>query len=52
MDVGLGSEVNGMGAARQIKEDSPDTGIVLLSSHTEKEYLNSIAKLVHTASHR
>ncbi|MBI4218719.1 MAG: response regulator transcription factor [Chloroflexi bacterium] len=44
MDVDLGEEMTGIDAARKIKEARPQTGIVILSSHKDKEYLRSVAE--------
>jgi DNA-binding NarL/FixJ family response regulator len=43
MDIELGSDPNGINAGRAIKSDRPETGIVILSSHRERQYLNLIA---------
>lgn len=43
MDIELGSEPNGIAAGRIIKSERPETGIVILSSHRERQYLNLIA---------
>ena len=43
MDIELGSEPNGIAAGRAIKEDHPDMGIVILSSHRERQYISLIA---------
>jgi DNA-binding NarL/FixJ family response regulator len=42
MDIELGSGPNGIAAGKAIKEHHPDTGIVILSSHRERQYLNLI----------
>ncbi len=42
MDIELGSEPNGIAAGRAIKEDHPDMGIVILSSHRERQYISLI----------
>ena len=42
MDIELGSEPNGIAAGRAIKEDHPDMGIVILSSHRERQYISMI----------
>ncbi|MBI4305904.1 MAG: response regulator transcription factor [Chloroflexi bacterium] len=44
MDVELGEEMTGIEAARKIKEARPQTGVVILSSHKDKEYLRSVAE--------
>jgi len=43
MDIELGSEPNGIDAGRAIKQEHPDTGIIILSAHKEREYVNLIA---------
>jgi len=43
MDIELGSDPNGIAAGRAIKLEHPDMGIVILSSHREREYLSLIA---------
>ena len=43
MDIELGSDPNGINAGRAIKSENPDTGIVILSSHRERQYINLIA---------
>ncbi len=43
MDIELGCEPNGITTGHMIKADHPDTGIVILSSHRERQYLNLIA---------
>ncbi len=42
MDIELGSEPNGIEAGRSIRESNPDAGIVLLSSHKDRQYLNAV----------
>lgn len=42
MDIELGSDPNGIEAGIAIKDENPQVGIVLLSSHKEKEYISSI----------
>jgi DNA-binding NarL/FixJ family response regulator len=42
MDIELGEGPNGITVASDIKEAFPDTGIVVLSSHRDKEFLSSI----------
>ncbi len=42
MDIELGSEPDGIRAAHQIKAADPTIGIVILSTHRDKEYLASI----------
>ncbi len=42
MDIELGSEPNGIAAGRAIKGDHPDMGIVILSSHRERQYISLI----------
>lgn len=43
MDIELGSDPNGIAAGRAIKLEHPDMGIVILSSHRERQYLSLIA---------
>jgi DNA-binding NarL/FixJ family response regulator len=43
MDIELGSEPNGIAAGRIIKEKHPEIGIVILSSHRERQYLSLIS---------
>jgi DNA-binding NarL/FixJ family response regulator len=43
MDIELGSDPNGINAGRAIKSENPDTGIVILSSHRERQYISLIA---------
>ncbi len=42
MDIELGQGPNGIEVGLQIKQLRPETGIVLLTSHKEKEYLKAI----------
>ncbi len=42
MDIELGSEPNGIAAGRMIKEENSDIGIIVLSAHREREYLNLV----------
>lgn len=42
MDIDLGSGLNGVQTGIRIKEQTPRTGIVLLSSHKDKAYLDAI----------
>ena len=44
MDIELGSEPNGIAAGRAIKEENSNTGIIVLSAHREREYLNLVTK--------
>jgi DNA-binding NarL/FixJ family response regulator len=44
MDVDLGEGMTGIEAAQKIKSLRPETGIVILSSHRDKEYLQSVAE--------
>lgn len=44
MDIELGSEPNGISAGRSIKEDHGGVGIIVLSAHSEREYLSLISK--------
>ena len=43
MDKELGCDPNGIVAVRAIKEQHPDIGIIILSAHKEREYLNLMA---------
>ena len=43
MDIELGSDPNGIAAGRVIKEQQPNMGIVILSSHRERQYLSLIS---------
>ncbi len=42
MDIELGCEPDGIEAGRQIRRESPKTGIVILSMHKDKEYVASL----------
>ena len=42
MDIELGSDLNGIEVGRHIKSENPDTGIVLLSSHKDRGYIDAI----------
>lgn len=42
MDIELGTEPNGIETGTLIKQENPSVGIVLLSIHKEREYLNAI----------
>ena len=42
MDIELPGEMNGIEAALQIKKKRPDTGIVILSSHSDRRYMTSL----------
>ena len=42
MDIVLAGELNGIQAGLKIKEERPETAIVLLSSHMERGYLTSL----------
>ena len=44
MDIELGSEPNGIEAGRLIRRERPDTGIVILSAHKDKEYLGGLSR--------
>ena len=44
MDIELGSEPNGIAAGKAIKEENSDIGIIVLSGHKEREYVNLVAK--------
>ena len=43
MDIELGCDPNGIAAGRAIKEQHPDIGVIILSAHKEREYLNLMA---------
>ena len=43
MDIELGSEPNGIAAGKSIKESHEEMGMIILSAHKEREYLNLIA---------
>jgi len=43
MDIEPGSDPNGIAASRAIKLEHTDMGIVILSSHSERQYLSLIA---------
>ncbi len=43
MDIELGSDPNGIDAGRCIKNEHPNMGIVILSSHRERQYLELIS---------
>ena len=43
MDIELGCDPNGIAAGRAIKEEQPGIGIIILSAHKEREYLNMMA---------
>ena len=42
LDIELGGELNGIEVGKQIKNDNPGTGIVLLSSHNDGRYIDAI----------
>jgi DNA-binding NarL/FixJ family response regulator len=42
MDIELGGEMDGIDAALVIKKESPQTGIVILSSHDDPRYVTSL----------
>lgn len=44
MDIDLGEGMTGIEAAQKIKEVRPEVGIILLSSHRDKEYLQAVAE--------
>jgi len=44
MDNELSSEPNGISAGRAIKEENEEIGMIVLSAHRERKYLNLIAK--------
>ena len=43
MDIELGCDPNGIAAGRAIKEEHAGIGIIILSAHKEREYLNVMA---------
>ena len=43
MDIELGCDPNGIVAGQTIKEEHADMGIIILSAHKEREYLNMMA---------
>ena len=42
MDIELGGDLNGIQAGKAIRSTAPATGIVVLSSHTEKEFIATV----------
>jgi len=42
MDIELPGQLNGIQAGLQIKEERPETGIILLSAHKDKEYIANV----------
>ena len=42
MDIDLGCEPNGIEAGQRIRNDNPETGIVLLSSQNDRGYIDAI----------
>jgi len=44
MDIELGSEPNGIAAGRAIKEAHGEIGIIILSAHKEREYINLVTE--------
>jgi DNA-binding NarL/FixJ family response regulator len=42
MDIELSGEMDGIEAALQIKKDLPETGIVILSVHSDRRYVTSL----------
>ena len=44
MDIELGSEPNGISAGRLIKQSHGEVGMIVLSAHREREYLNLVSK--------
>jgi len=42
MDIDLRSEPDGIEAALRIKEERPETGIVILSAHSDRRYVTSL----------
>jgi DNA-binding NarL/FixJ family response regulator len=48
MDIELGSEPNGIAAGRVIKQNHEEIGIVVLSAHKEREYVDFVSKEDYT----
>ena len=44
MDIELGSEPNGIAAGLAIKQEHSEIGIIVLSAHREREYLNLVSR--------
>jgi DNA-binding NarL/FixJ family response regulator len=42
MDIELPGELDGIEAALQIKNEKPETGVVILSAHSERRYVTSL----------
>ncbi len=42
MDIELRGEMDGIEAALKIKNESPETGVVILSAHSERRYITSL----------
>lgn len=42
MDIELAGKIDGIEAAIQIKKENPKTGIVILSSHSDRRYVTSL----------
>lgn len=42
MDIELGGEPNGIAAGRSIKKHKPEAGIVILSGHRKRQYVNLV----------
>jgi DNA-binding NarL/FixJ family response regulator len=42
MDIELAGEIDGIEAALQIKDEMPETGIVILSAHNDRRYVTSL----------
>ena len=42
MDIELPGDMDGIEAALQIKNESPETGVVILSAHSERRYVTSL----------
>ena len=43
MDIELGSEPNGIEAGKSIKQSHEDMGVIILSAHKDRQYLNMMA---------
>ncbi|MBI4218568.1 MAG: response regulator transcription factor [Chloroflexi bacterium] len=44
-DIELGEEMTGIDAARQIERARPGTGVVILSSHKDREYVRTVVEV-------
>jgi DNA-binding NarL/FixJ family response regulator len=48
MDIELGSEPNGIAAGQAIKQEHEDIGMVVLSAHKEREYVDLVSREDYT----